>query len=85
MRLHRVVYRCGVTKAEVAEFIARNEIVGRWLGKFKDSPITFEKYSRGLTMFFKWLRECKGLTISPSAFLETVAVKRNDVRPSERC
>jgi hypothetical protein len=60
-------------------------LIADWLGKYKSSNGTMLKYSRGLAMFFKWLREVKGLKLGPEEFLDLLAEKRASSRPSERC
>lgn len=75
----------GASAEDVNALIQGSQVVASWLGRYKASPATFLKYSRGLTMFFKWLREVKTLKLSPEEFLDTLAAKRASPRPSERC
>lgn len=81
----RLLRSYGVSAGELEEFVKGSQVVGDWLGKFRDSPATYSKYSRGLCMFFKWLRKVKGLDLSPEQFLDLLATKRASDRPSERC
>lgn len=75
----------GASAEDVHALVEGSQVVASWLGRYKASPATFLKYSRGLTMFFKWLREVKALKLSPEQFLDILAAKRASPRPSERC
>jgi len=74
-----------VSNGEIEEFVLGSPTVAGWLGKYKDASATYLKYSRGLCMFFKWLRVVKGLKFSPEEFLDRLASARASVKPSERC
>lgn len=79
----RVLLQYGVSQSEIGLFISGSQLVADFLGKYKDKPATFEKYSRGLCMFFKWLREVKGLKLGPEQFLDLLAEKRASRRAVE--
>jgi len=81
----RLLRSYSVSLREIEDFVVENEVVAGWLGRYKGTPATFAKYSRGLCMFFKWLREVKGLKLSPVEFLDVLASKRASAKPSERC
>lgn len=85
VRRVRLLHLFGVSNVEIENLCAGSQAVSNWLGKFKDSPATYQKYGRGVCMFFKWLREVKGLKLSPEEFLDQLAQKRASVKPSERC
>ena len=73
-----------VTREEVEAFLGESDSAARWLGKYRGSEATFEKYSRGLCMFFKWLRQVKRVDLGPQEFLDVLAEKRASGKPSER-
>ncbi|MCJ7762690.1 hypothetical protein MUP38_04455, partial [Candidatus Bathyarchaeota archaeon] len=72
-----------VSGVEVAEFVGGSQLVADFLGKYKAKQSTYEKYSRGLCRFFKWLREVKGLKLGPEEFLDILAQKRASSKPLE--
>jgi hypothetical protein len=70
----------GVSAVEVEAFVCEHRIVARWLGKYRDVPATYEKYSRYLCMFFKWL-QLRGLSLGPEEFLKELAARRGSRNP----
>jgi len=76
-------YEYGVTRLEVEEFVAGNRCVQQFLGKYAES--SRRSFSRYLCMFFKWLRLRKGLTFSPSEFLQVLSEKRVSSTVEDRC
>lgn len=85
---HRLKYVYSAGWGEVEEFVAANQVVASFLGKFaagRDEEFSsYRNHARNLCMFFKWLRVVKGLDVSPSQFLTRVAVSRVSADPQER-
>jgi hypothetical protein len=77
--------RYGVGSDEVEDFVARNECVADYLGKFDRSVYggTWWEYARILTMFFKWLR-LQGLRFSPKELVQEHVQRRGSQDLSDR-
>jgi integrase len=59
----------GVTKDDVTAFVESDGLVKQFLAKYAERPRTYADYGRALCMFFKWLRVCEGVKLSPTEFL----------------
>jgi len=71
-------YKYSVDFKEIESFVADNNVVKRFQSRYGSDR------ARYLCMFFKWLKVVKGLDVSPSVFLDLLAMKRGSAKPSER-
>lgn len=81
--LVRVKLRYGAYREDIERFVRENDCVSMFLGRYKESPITYGDYARSLCMFFKWLR-LQDIRLGPKEFLDFAASKRASSVPSDR-
>lgn len=72
----------GVTWDQLEKFVKENQVVSDFLAN--KSWNTYRAYGRVLCMFFRWLKVKKGLSLSPSEFLNMLVQHRKSEDVSER-
>lgn len=72
----------GVHNSEIPAFSEGDEAAKRYLARYTDR--THEEYARALAFFFNWLKRMKGITLTPTEFLNTQFKKGKSNRIEER-
>lgn len=77
-------FRYSVNEAEVERFVLENGCVSEFLNRYDRDGVSYYEKAVGLARFFCWLKTVKGLSLSPSEFLDLHLKKRGAVSVEER-
>ncbi|MCJ7767082.1 hypothetical protein MUP79_01645, partial [Candidatus Bathyarchaeota archaeon] len=59
-------FRYSVSESEVSRFLEENQCVREFLNRYEEGEVTWREKAVGLARFFRWLKDVKGLDLSPS-------------------
>jgi integrase len=82
IRKSRFTY--SVSAVDAQAFADANNCVSDFLARYDRNSSTYTEKSVGLARFFRWLCTVKGITVTPSQFLDLHLAKKNSVSVEER-